>query len=63
MKFAESYITNKSGKIKGVILDYKTFKRFEDLILDLGLAKAMEKIKDEDEVNIEEAIKIAGFEE
>ena len=63
MKLAESFITDKSGKIKGVILDYETFKRFEELILDLGLAKAMEEISDEEELDIENAMKVAGFQE
>lgn len=63
MKLAESYITDNTGKIKGVILDYETFKRFEDLILDLGLAKAMEEVKDDEELTIEDALEMMDFKE
>jgi len=52
MQLVESYITNVEGERKAVILDYKIFKRFEDLILDLGLAKAMEEVKDDEEFDL-----------
>ena len=44
--------------IKGVILDYKTFKKIEELLLDYGLLKAMEEVEDEEEVDLETAKKL-----
>ena len=61
MDLAESYIVDAAGNIKSVILDYYRFKKFENLILDLGLAKAMEEVENEEEYDLDEAKKIAGF--
>lgn len=61
MGMVKSYITDTNGQIKSVILNYEDFKKLEELILDLGLAKAMEEIKDEEEISLEEAKKIIGF--
>ena len=60
MELVESYITDSSGKIKSVILNYKTYQRFKELLLDYGLAKAMEEVKNDDEVDLNEAMKISG---
>jgi hypothetical protein len=61
MELVESYITDERGKIKSVILDYQTYKKFEELLLDAGLAKAMEKAKNDDELDLQEAKKNVGF--
>jgi hypothetical protein len=61
MELVESYITDEKGKIKSVILNYQTYKKFEELLLDAGLAKAMEEVKYDDELDLQEAKKIAGF--
>ena len=58
MNIVQSYITDEKGNIKGVILDYKTFKKIEELLLDYGLLKAMEEVKDEEEVDLETAKKL-----
>ncbi len=58
MNIAQSYITDEKGNIKGVILDYKTFKKIEELLLDYGLLKAMKEVEDEDEVDLETAKKL-----
>jgi hypothetical protein len=55
MDIAESFITDASGSIKSVIIDYATFKKIEQILLDEGLAKAMTEIQDEEEVDLEEA--------
>jgi len=55
MDIAESFITDASGSIKSVIIDYATFKKIEQILLDEGLAKAMTEIQDEEEVGLEEA--------
>lgn len=55
------YITDQGGNIKSVVLDYQTFKKIEEIIIDYGLGKAMEEVQDEEEVDLEEAIKLTGF--
>ena len=61
MELVESYITDDRGKIKSVILNYQKYKKFEEMLLDVGLAKAMEEVKDDEEVDLQEAKKISGF--
>jgi len=61
MNMPKSYIVDDEGQIKSVVLDYAMYKKMENLILDHGLAKAMEEIEDEEEVDLEQAKKIAGF--
>jgi len=56
MEFIESYITDQEGKVKAVILKYDTYKKIEELLLDIGLAKSMEEIMDEEEIDLKEAI-------
>jgi len=46
----KSYITDESGTIKNV-----AFRKIEDLLLDQGLAKAMDEVQDDVEYDIEEA--------
>ncbi|MDK2789666.1 MAG: hypothetical protein PWP15_173 [Methanothermococcus sp.] len=55
MNIVQSYLTDEKGNIKGVILDYKIFKKIEELLLDYELLKAMEEIEDEEEINLETA--------
>ncbi len=55
MEIAKSYITDEDGSIKSVVIDFKTFKRIEDVLLDQGLAKAMDEIESDDELDLEEA--------
>ncbi len=54
MNIAKSYITDESGKIKSVILDYQLYQKIEELLLDEGLLKAMEEVRDEETVEYEE---------
>lgn len=61
MELVNSFITDKKGNIKSVILDYKLYKKLEELLLDFGLAKAMEEVADEEEFDLEEAKKLSGF--
>ena len=37
------------------------FKKIEDLLLDLGLAKAMTEVEDDEEYNLETAKKLSSF--
>ncbi len=54
MELIKDYIVDETGKVKKVVLDYDTFKKLEGLMLDLGLAKAMEEVKDDEELSLEE---------
>ena len=38
------------------ILSFQKYKKIEELLLDIGLAKFMEEIIDEEEMDLEEAI-------
>ena len=60
MELVKSYIVDEAGNIESVVLDYKSFKKMEELILDMGLAKAMEEVEDDEEVDLEEAKRIMG---
>ena len=55
------YITDQSGNIKSVILDYETFKKIEEILIDYGLAKAMEEVQDDEEVDLETAMKLTKY--
>ena len=55
------YVTDRQGNIKSVILDYQTFQALEEVLLDYGLGKAMEEAEDDEELNLEAAKKLAGF--
>lgn len=55
MELVKDYIVDELGKVKSVVLDYDVFHKIEELLLDMGLAKAMEEIKDEEDVSLEEA--------
>ncbi len=55
------YITDQSGNIKSVVLDYQTFKKIEEILVDYGLGKAMEEVQDDEEVDLETAMKLTGY--
>ncbi len=55
MEIKKSYITDESGTIKNVVIDLNAFRKIEDLLLDQGLAKAMDEVQDDVEYDIEEA--------
>lgn len=55
------YITDQGGNIKSVVLDYQTFKKIEEILTDYGLGKAMEDIQDDEEVDLETAMKLTGY--
>ena len=55
MEIKKSYITDESGTIKNVVIDLNAFRKIEDLLLDQGLAKAMDEVQDDVEYDVEEA--------
>ena len=58
MEIAKSYITDEKGSVKSVVIDFEVFKAIEEALLDQGLAKAMEEVKDEPEISAEEMKRI-----
>jgi len=50
MNITKSYITDESGNIKSVILDYQVYKKMEELLLDEGLLKAMKEVQNDEEI-------------
>jgi len=61
MDLERSYIVDDEGKPKAVIVDYNQFRKIESVLLDYGLAKAMEEIENDEEVDLDEAKLISGF--
>ena len=55
MEISKSFIVNDDGEIQSVILDYKSYKKIEELLLVHGLLKAMEEVAENEEVDLEEA--------
>ncbi len=60
MELIKDYIVDETGKVKKVVLDYETFEKLEGLMLDLGLAKAMEEVKDDEDISLEETKVLLG---
>ena len=61
MQIVKSYIVDDAGAIKSVVLDYQSFQKIEELLLDEGLAKAMEETEHEEEFDLEQAKIMTGF--
>jgi|TARA_B100001093_G_C26035514_1_gene679885 hypothetical protein len=59
MELAKEYITNTDGTIKSVVVDYAVFQKIEEVLLDDGLAKAMEEIGDDEVLSLNEARNLA----
>ena len=55
----KQFIVDQDGAIQSVIIDYATFHRMEETLLDAGLQKAMEEIEGEEELSLEDAIRLA----
>jgi len=60
MTLAESYITDEKGNVKAVILRYDVYKKIEEILLDLGLARAMEEARGDEELSLEDALRLVG---
>lgn len=58
MEIAKSYITDEDGSVKSVVIDFETYKRIEEALLDQGLADAMKEVATEPNVSAEEIRKI-----
>lgn len=54
MEIPKSYITGEDGSIKGVVIDFETFKWIEETLLDHELAKAMKEAESDGTVAADE---------
>jgi hypothetical protein len=57
MEISKSFITDEDGSIKSVVIDYATFQRIEEVLLDKGLGQAMLEVEAEESVSLEDAKK------
>ncbi len=55
MEIIKSFIVDNDGEVQSVILDYKSYQKIEELLLDYGLLKATEEVAEDEEVDLEEA--------
>ena len=55
MEIKKSFIVDDDGAVQSVILDYKSYKKIEELLLDYGLLRAMEEVAEEEEIDLKEA--------
>lgn len=55
MEIKKSFIVDDDGEVQSVILDYKSYQRIEELLLDYGMLKAMEEVAEEEEIDLKEA--------
>jgi len=60
-KYVKSYIKDKEGHTKGVIIDYSDFLRIEELVEDYSLVKAMEEVEDDEVLTLEKAKKLVEW--
>ncbi len=58
MEIAKEYITDESGSIKSVVIDFKTFRAIEEALLDQGLEDAMLEVRSDEELTLSEAMKL-----
>ncbi len=56
-----NYVMTQDGEIQSVLLDYQTFRKVEEILLDYGLGKAMDEVADDDEVDLETAKTLTGY--
>lgn len=57
MNIAKSYIVNEEGTPEAVVVDIKTFRKIEELLLDQALGKAMDEVAGEEELDLDDAKK------
>lgn len=61
MTIEKKIIVDENGRPTSVMIDYELFKKLEAIILDMGLAKAMEEVEDEEELDLESTLKETKF--
>jgi len=58
MEILKQYIVDEKGNVTKVVLDYDIFKKIEELLLDIGLGRAMEEVEDDEELTLDDAKKV-----
>ena len=58
MELTKSFVVDNAGNIQSVILDYEQFKKVEEILLDYGIAKAMDDAVNDIEISSEDAVKV-----
>ncbi|HOJ72201.1 MAG TPA: hypothetical protein PK864_10605 [Syntrophorhabdaceae bacterium] len=58
MEIPKQYIVDEKGNVTKVVLDYDIFKKIEELLLDIGLGRAMEEVEDDEELTLDDAKKV-----
>ena len=61
LDISHQFITSEDGKPIGVIIDIETFQKMESIIEDHGLAHLMDEILDDEELDLDEAIKLYEY--
>ncbi|MBD2504951.1 hypothetical protein [Anabaena azotica] len=54
--FVQELITDKQGQVLKVVLDFEEYQRLLDAIEDEGLYRAMQAVKDETPLSLNEAL-------
>lgn len=54
--FAKEFITNASGELRKIILDFTDYQRLLEAIEDEGLYRAMMEVKDEPALDLDAAL-------
>jgi hypothetical protein len=57
----KNYIVDEKGEVQSVVIDYESFKKFEELIEDYSLGQLMYEDKDDAEYDITQAMKFLGI--
>ncbi len=57
LPFAKEFITDTKGHITKIIMDFNDYQRFLDWIENEGLARAMNEVKNEVPLSLEDALK------
>jgi hypothetical protein len=62
MEIAKEYLVDESGNIKSVLIDIEQYRKIEPIILDHALGEAMTEIEDEEEIDLDDALKLINNE-
>lgn len=57
LPFAKEFVIDSKGRITKIIMDFNDYQRFLDCIEDEGLTRAMNEVKNEVPLNLEDALK------
>ncbi|MFQ6056293.1 MAG: hypothetical protein ACE5J3_09980 [Methanosarcinales archaeon] len=55
LKIKKEYVVNEDNRKRAVLIDIKTFEKLEEIIESFGLGKYMEKVEDEEVLDLDRA--------